>query len=97
MAPQTPANSPPQPGKTDLADSGQRGIDETRARSNADASTAAAGAGAHETDTPSTGIDERLRAQKEGRHIQAKDASGKPYADSDDPDAHEKGRHNIGR
>jgi len=91
------SDTPKQPGKTDLADSGQRGIDETRARNNADASSAAAGAGAHQTDTPSVGVDERLRAQKEGRHIQAKDASGKPYADGDDPDAHEKGRHNIGR
>lgn len=53
MAPQTPK----QPGKTDLADSGQRGLDESRARSNGDASTAAAGAGAQATDTPADGDD----------------------------------------
>jgi len=42
------------------------------------------------------GISERLQAQKEGRHIQATDADGKPYADSQDPDAHEKGRARTG-
>lgn len=42
------------------------------------------------------GVSERLRAQKEGRHIPATDADGKPYADSQDPDTLEKGRARTG-
>ena len=43
-----------------------------------------------------TGISERLKAQKEGRHIPSTTPDGKPYADAMDPDRREKGSANIG-
>ena len=61
------------------------GIDETRARDNADRSQA---------DQARTGVERRLQAEREGRHIKATDPSGKPYGHDYDPDVHEDG---IGR
>ena len=43
-----------------------------------------------------TGISERLKAQKEGRHIPSTTPDGKPYADAMDPDRREKGSATIG-
>lgn len=62
--------------------SGDTGIDETRARNNADLSQA---------DQARTGVERRLQAQREGRHIPATDAAGKPYGHDYDPDVHEDG------
>ncbi|MGQ9365285.1 hypothetical protein [Azospirillum sp. ST 5-10] len=65
--------------------SGDSGIDETRARNNADVS---------QYDQARTGVERRLQAQRDGRHIPATDASGKPYGHDFDPDVHEDG---VGR
>ncbi|WP_029007040.1 hypothetical protein [Azospirillum halopraeferens] len=59
-----------------------RGIDETRARHDADRA---------DTADSTTGAERRLKAEREGRHIRATDASGKPYGHDDDPDVHEDG------
>lgn len=64
-----------------------RGIDESVARRNADRSQA---------DTARTGVEARLQAQREGRHIQATDANGKPYGEDVDLDRLADGIANVG-
>ncbi len=48
------------------------------------------------SDDAPTGISERLQAEKEGRHPKTTTPDGKPYADTMDPDGHEKGSATIG-
>jgi len=79
--------TPQVPGHPDHTQRDQ-GIDETRApRRSADPDA---------PDTGAAGITERLKAQKEGRHVEAKTPDGKPYADSQDPDGRNKHRANTG-